>query len=223
MTESEWLASEDLLGMLECLEAALRGGRLSDRVRRLFAVACARRVWNHLVSDVSRTAVELSEHAADHPVPERDLWIANGNADDAVYELNDLPENDPRIWAAYTASYCAHAELDIDTMTDVGFDSGSIGGGDGAVAHRLRDLVGNPFRPVTIDPAWLTPTVATLAQSVYDERIMPSGELDPDRLAVLSDALEEAGCDNADILSHLRSPGPHVRGCWAPDLLLGKT
>ena len=47
-------------------------------------------------------------------------------------------------------------------------------------------------------------------------------DLDPDRLAVLADALEEAGCDNADLLSHLRGPGPHVRGCWALDLLLGK-
>jgi predicted DNA-binding WGR domain protein len=64
--------------------------------------------------------------------------------------------------------------------------------------------------------------VLALAQAAYEERIMPSGELDPARLAVLSDALEEAGCDNPDILAHLRSLGPHVRGCWVVDLLLGK-
>ena len=57
----------------------------------------------------------------------------------------------------------------------------------------------------------------------YDERLMPSGELDLGRLAVLSDALEEAGCTSAEILTHLRSPGPHVRGCWALDLILGKS
>jgi hypothetical protein len=68
----------------------------------------------------------------------------------------------------------------------------------------------------------LAPIVLALAQSAYDYRIMPSGELDPARLAVLSDALEEAGCDDADILNHLRAAGPHVRGCWALDLLLGK-
>ena len=86
----------------------------------------------------------------------------------------------------------------------------------------VRDIFGNPFRPVTLDLAWLTPTVLTLATSAYEERILPSGELDPDRLAVLSDALEEAGCNDADILNHLRSPGPHVRGCWVVDGLLGK-
>jgi hypothetical protein len=87
----------------------------------------------------------------------------------------------------------------------------------------LHEIVGNPFRPLVVDQGWLTPTVTALAQTAYEERILPSGNLDPARLAVLSDALEEAGCDNADILSHLRGPGPHVRGCWVIDLLLGKT
>ena len=87
----------------------------------------------------------------------------------------------------------------------------------------IHDIFGNPFRPTSINSAWLTPTVSSLAQSAYDERIMPSGELDPARLAVLSDALEEAGCVDANILNHLRSPGPHVRGCWAVDLLTGRS
>jgi hypothetical protein len=86
----------------------------------------------------------------------------------------------------------------------------------------IRDIFGNPFRPITINPIWLNPTVSNLGQAAYDERIMPSGELDPTRLAVLFDALEEAGCDDNDILAHLRSQGPHVRGCWAVDLVLGK-
>jgi len=85
----------------------------------------------------------------------------------------------------------------------------------------LRDVVGNPFHPVTLDPAWRTPVIRALATAAYEDRSLPSGVLDPDRLAVLSDALEDAGCDNAEILSHLRGPWPHVRGCWALDLLLG--
>jgi len=92
-------------------------------------------------------------------------------------------------------------------------------------AHQLailRDICANPFRPVTIDPGWLTPTVTSLATAAYTERILPSGELDPARLTVLADALEEVGWQDADILGHLRSPGPHVRGCWALDLLLEK-
>jgi hypothetical protein len=90
------------------------------------------------------------------------------------------------------------------------------------LASLLRDVVGNPFRRVAVDPSCLTPTVLTLAQTAYDERRLPSGYLDPARLAVQSDAFEEAGCTDDAILSHLRSPGPHVRGCWALDLLLGK-
>ena len=64
--------------------------------------------------------------------------------------------------------------------------------------------------------------MVALAQAAYDERELPAGTLDTTRLAVLADALEEAGCVQADILGHLRGPGPHVRGCWAVDLLLRK-
>jgi hypothetical protein len=86
----------------------------------------------------------------------------------------------------------------------------------------LRDLFGNPFRRVVIAPAWRAPAVTALARGAYDGRRLPSGELDPARLAVLADALEDAGCTDASLLGHLRGPGPHVRGCWAVDLLLGK-
>jgi hypothetical protein len=87
----------------------------------------------------------------------------------------------------------------------------------------LRDIVGNPFRPVTIDTSWQTPTALGLAQVAYDVRRLPSGELDPQRLSVLADALEDVGCANRQILDHLRGPGPHVRGCFALDFLLEKS
>ncbi len=79
----------------------------------------------------------------------------------------------------------------------------------------LRDIFGNPFQPVTADPAWLTSTVVQLATGIYQERAF-------DRMPILADALQDAGCDNDDILNHCRSDGPHVRGCWVVDLLLGK-
>ncbi|MBL8793270.1 MAG: hypothetical protein JNM56_05145 [Planctomycetia bacterium] len=79
----------------------------------------------------------------------------------------------------------------------------------------LRDVFGNPFQPMTVDPAWRTSTVSSLAQAIYHERAF-------DRLPILGDALEDTGCDNADILNHCRQPGDHVRGCWCVDLLLGK-
>src|SRR5262249_18435688 len=84
----------------------------------------------------------------------------------------------------------------------------------------LRCIFGNPFHPrPAINPtilAWNDATIRRLAQAIYDERAF-------DRMQILADALEEAGCDIAEILSHLRGPGPHVRGCWVLDLLLGKT
>ena len=85
----------------------------------------------------------------------------------------------------------------------------------------LREIIGNPFRPVAVSPSWQTPQVVALAHASYEHRDLPSGTLDPARLAVLADALEDAGCADADLLGHLRGPGPHVRGCWALDLLLG--
>jgi hypothetical protein len=91
------------------------------------------------------------------------------------------------------------------------------------VAHLalVRCVFGNPFRPVTIDPAWLTPTVLSLAQAAYDNRDLPAGTLQPDRLAILGDALEEAGA-GGEIVEHLRSPDPHIRGCFVLDLVLEK-
>jgi hypothetical protein len=78
-----------------------------------------------------------------------------------------------------------------------------------------------PLPPVVL--AWQDFTVVRLAQAAYDHRTLPAGSLDPTRLAVLTDALEEAGCNNQEMLTHLRGPGPHVRGCWVVDLLIGKS
>jgi hypothetical protein len=89
----------------------------------------------------------------------------------------------------------------------------------GELLPLFRDIIGNPFRPPpVVDPAWLSwegSTIAKLAQAIYEERRFTD-------LPVLADALEEAGCTDDTILSHCRGPGPHVRGCWALDLVLGK-
>jgi hypothetical protein len=79
----------------------------------------------------------------------------------------------------------------------------------------IHEVTANPFRPVTINPTWLTSTVLQLAAGIYSDRAF-------DRLPILADALQDAGCDNEDVLNHCRSEGPHVRGCWVVDLLLGK-
>ncbi len=79
----------------------------------------------------------------------------------------------------------------------------------------LRDIFGDPFPPPAFDPAWRTLDVSTLAESIYAERAF-------ERMPILVDALEEAGCNDPAIVGHCRGPGPHVRGCWVLDLVLGK-
>ena len=79
----------------------------------------------------------------------------------------------------------------------------------------FRDIFGNPFRPVAFDPSWRTSTAVALARQMYESRSF-------DRMPILADALEEAGCDEPSVLTHCRGDGPHVRGCWVVDLVLGK-
>ncbi|MFO0826435.1 MAG: hypothetical protein U0792_25500, partial [Gemmataceae bacterium] len=83
--------------------------------------------------------------------------------------------------------------------------------------HFLRDIFGNPFRPVAFDPEWRTSTVMSLAHQMYESR-------DFSTMPILADALQDAGCYNADILNHCRAtPATHVRGCWVVDMILGKS
>lgn len=85
-------------------------------------------------------------------------------------------------------------------------------------AELLRDIMGNPFRAMRLDPSWLAwneGVVRRLAEMIYQERAF-------DRLGILADALEDAGCDNADLLAHCRAEALHDRGCWLLDLILGR-
>jgi hypothetical protein len=86
----------------------------------------------------------------------------------------------------------------------------------------LRCVVGDPFRSETPAPGVLTPDVVAIAAAAHDEAARPGRQLDALRLSILADALEDAGCPDHAIVAHLRSPGPHARGCWALDVILGK-
>ena len=87
---------------------------------------------------------------------------------------------------------------------------------DGQLAALLRDIFGNPFRPVAFDPSWRTDTVVSLARQMYELREFSA-------MPILADALQDAGCDSADILDHCRDvTTAHVRGCWVVDLVLAK-
>jgi hypothetical protein len=79
----------------------------------------------------------------------------------------------------------------------------------------LKDIIGNPYRPISLALEWRTDNALALAGLMYESRNFAA-------MPILADALQDAGCDNADVLDHCRGPGPHVRGCWAVDLVLGK-
>jgi len=113
-----------------------------------------------------------------------------------------------------------------EEAADYASRSGRIAEEPGALATLLRDIFPSPFRPSPSNalavPGGLGETVRTLTQAAYEHRLLPSGELDPARLTVLVDALLAAGYTEGVLLDHLRGPGPHVRGCFAVDWLLGR-
>jgi hypothetical protein len=130
-------------------------------------------------------------------------------------------------WAADAVAECIveQAQHEDETVSGEADQAGDVE--EREQCGLLRDVFGNPFRPAPlIGPAvlaWNDRTVVRLAQHIYEDRHLPDGTLYSDRLAVLADALEEAGVTDAQLLEHLRGPGLHVRGCFAIDAILGWT
>jgi hypothetical protein len=239
MTEKEWRASTDPQKMLD---RARLSGLASQRKQLLFMAACLRRLWPLLLYKGSREAVEVLERAADQVATDEERAAAARAAESAAEVARKDADNiaSPEsvsagaIYAAAAAAWAVHGAF---RNADPAFivcaaNLGERGGGvyclPDVQAAMLRDLFGPlPFRLLPpLAPAWLgwnEGTAGRLAEGVSDDRRLPEGTLDPTSLAVLADALEEAGCDQADLLGHLRGPGPHVRGCWAVDLVLGKS
>jgi hypothetical protein len=236
MTEAEWQASTDPTAMLNFLQ-----GKGSERKLRLFACGCVRRAWR-LLTDTGRQAVEAAEAYADGMIGTEPLRAARR----AAYEpVADAIAAANMTWTLGTPLSPPESAADaaLGACDDMGSDSGryiaplhaaqraqaALGwtGGESAIqAALLRDVLGNPFRPSPPLPpavlAWNDRTIPRIAEGIYEERRMPEGTLDTERLAILADALLDAGCEDEELLDHCRQPGPHVRGSWALDLLLGK-
>jgi hypothetical protein len=221
MDEREWLTCDDPDRMLKFL-----GKKYSPRKLRLFAVACCRIIWDRL-GEKSRRSVEVAERFVDGRATERALDEAGDAAfSEAPYRVDLEGEYNPAAWIALRNAY--KAALDVSVYA-AGW---AVGNGvrpeawaDGFAVARaghcplLREIAGNPFRPAKTFPgvlAWQDSTVVRMAQALYEERHFND-------MPVLADALEDAGCDNADILNHCRGGGEHVRGCWVIDLLTGRT
>jgi hypothetical protein len=212
MTEAEWLACENLNWLL-----SIPDERKSARKSRLALCACARSqtFWPLLTSRSSRRVVEVSEAFADGTADKKALHLAQAGASAAVWRVHNRTPAELVSALGYQDSwllrYGIHYFVNVAARVSISLP-----------ARQAQDTHANPFRPAAVSPSCLTPTAVALAHAAYEERALPSGHLDPVRLSILADALEDAGCTDADVVAHLRSPGPHVRGCWAVDLVLGK-
>jgi hypothetical protein len=222
VTETEWLDSSDPAPMLRYL----RERQTSERKLRLLACACCRRIWHLLPDPRSQRAVEVAECFADHRASKRDLAFARTNALGAA----DSRAAGGASWGAYWAvnSHASGPSLnnvlaatsvilpqaskrcEADYSADLARESSRQVG-------LIHEVFGNPFRPARVDDyvlAWDGGLVRQLAEGIYEDRAF-------DRMPVLGDALEDAGCTSAAVLEHCRDRGEHVRGCWVLDLILG--
>ena len=222
MTEQEWLESCDGQAMLNKIES----DAVSERKARLFAVACCRQLWGKLGS-AGRKIAEVAELYADELASKETepwfgrvvAWVSSWKQRRQLESLQQQVEqefgSDLVSWTLremHEEPLCMGASLFAYLASSFAND---LGLAQKVQATLVREILGNPFRPVTLNPAWRTSNVTALAHAIYDDRAF-------DRLPILADALEDAGCDNADILNHCRQPGEHVRGCWVVDLVLGK-
>jgi hypothetical protein len=226
--------------MPDSLLLTLEGRRL-PRQRRLFAVACCRRWLQDMPDAESRNAVEVAERYADGLADKEELQAAYKAAQAAAgrrFPISFVAKESKadQVWKVWALEHAAQLACAASGMEEAGREirkqisrdaDGSFGPGIKRILDQetraqcalIRDIFGNPFRPQpSVDSSWLSwndGVVGRLAQAIYDNRAF-------DRVPILADALEEAGCTDADILNHCRQPGEHVRGCWVADLVLGK-
>jgi hypothetical protein len=200
----------------------LRGASiLSERKVRLFNAAICRRFWDYL-SEASQSILSESELLADGLVKATDSQGLCHRANNVIHELFDqeyptkqFPSNEVRIQRGAAAAVC-YAVLPNELWGAAAYLWELKPSEKEPHSQIIRDVFGNPFRVVMVEPAWLTSNVVSLAQTIYDDRAF-------DRMPLLGDAIDETGCDSSDILDHCRSPVEHVRGCWVVDALLGKS
>jgi hypothetical protein len=199
MTEAEWLACADPAGMLAYLKQ--RVPPASSRKLILFVLVC----WRHKTfGEKVQSIREVQFRYVDGHATYKEL-------SKALYDLYGPGNWDEEV-ALDAACDCDFAALEAASASDYAEPPSPVLIEQAAF---LRDVFGNPFRPVSANPRWLTSSALDLARTMYDSRDFAA-------MPILADALEEAGCDNVDILAHCRGDGPHVRGCWVVDLILGK-
>jgi hypothetical protein len=180
----------------------------ATRKANLLAIAWSRHVWAWL-GEGSCHLVEEFEASLDEPEG-ANYAIADDMIEPLRHDADHTPEHLVRLFEVLPALFGLQPTPDGYRWAA---DAIGIGRELGRIIH---EIYGNPFRPVSFSAEWRTTDVLLLAQGIYAERAF-------DRMPILADALQDAGCDTDDLLSHLRDMNAtHVRGCWALDLVLGK-
>lgn len=229
MKQTEWLECRELDVMLDYLRVLdfLRVP-VFDRKMRLFQIACCRRVWDALPTDAYREAVLVAERYADGQASEKERIEARKRLGEVGAYASRL-EFSASYSVFYTLEESAILQGPILGCTSVAGLVAEDAAGGNMDAHQkgseaeeaaeialLRCIFGIPFKDTVLNSTWKTSDVIVLAKQMYEAREFSA-------MPILADALQDAGCDNTDILDHCRGPGPHVRGCWVVDLVLGKT
>ncbi len=213
--ETHWLASESPASLLY---NAKQLKVLKPRKAMLFACGCYRLVWDKITLAHVRETVEKAEEKADRKVKPEELRRCR------TY-VPGLPLYDPQSLLQLSLSSLVTPKMiptHIAWLIREAFDRakwehGNKWGAYKPQADLVREILGNPYKPVNFDKSWRTNTAVTLAQQMYDSREFSA-------MPILADAIQDAGCDNDDILSHCRDTNQvHVRGCWVVDLVLGKS
>ena len=201
MTEAEWLVGQARKMVTHARAIA------TMRQRRLLACGYCRLHWTDLPDDRLKRFVAHIEKYADG---------ASGSSLVRAYTLYDVVKL-PAVRDALSPGLIPilkSAQASNGDSLDASFP---VWSDEPAQVALLRDIFGNPFHPVSLSPSWRTDTVLALAAQMYES-------CDFSAMPILADALQDAGCDNDDVLSHCRDASlNHVRGCWVVDLVLSKS
>jgi hypothetical protein len=174
-------------------------------------------VWNLTeVADQIRERVETAERFAEGGARPIELWrVAYETIAGAIRGGESQSPETITVAGVRTVSFPTISQL-CHVPRLVAFTTMLAEAEPGLRAIELfRCIVGNPFRRIAFDPRWRTSDVLGLAEAIYADRAF-------DRLPILADAFQDAGCEHPDLLAHCRGPGPHARGCWVVDGVLGK-
>ena len=224
MTEEQWTSRANPIRMVEYLKSAATGRKL-----RLFATACIR-LFGQYLDGVPTLLLDTFEEYADERAEYDEIVALKESLErltssafssspaqvvwDMLINLTQQERYRPNAYwlAREVVSEVGRVEIYAQANSEC---NDEMRRSVSRAAVVVRDIFGNPFRPVTFAPEWRADTALAIARGMYESR-------DFSAMPILADALQDAGCDSADILDHCRGPGPHVRGCWVVDLVLGK-